>query len=253
MIESYHSESVIVPIMNKTVTFVTYLLLTFVYTSLSAVADRVTEFEASYNVYRGGLKVAKMQRTLSKTVDSHMLYSETKTTGIVSLFRHDKIIEKSIWKSINGKLIPEFYEYDRSGTKKPRNVTVEFDWDKNQIINSVNGSSWKMPSTEGMLDKLLYQYSIMLDLKQGKSKLRYIIADGGKEKIYVFETLGEEFIETPIGKLRTIKLKRQRLDSDRQSIFWSAPDVDYLPVKLEIIDDGKKTVVIIDSLKGLEI
>ena len=109
-----------------------------------------------------------------------------------------------------------------------------------------------MPSTEGMLDKLLYQYSIMQDLKQGKSKLRYVIADGGKEKIYIFETQGEEFIDTPIGKLRTIKLKRQRQDSDRQSIFWSAPDIGYLPVKLEITEDGKKTIIIINSLKGLE-
>ncbi|MGK0297888.1 MAG: hypothetical protein ACI9XC_001505 [Gammaproteobacteria bacterium] len=208
------------------------------------------EFDAIYNVFRGGLNVAKMHRTLSNTEDGQILYSETNTTGIVSLFRKDKIIEKSIWKNINGKLEPEFYEYDRSGTKKPRNVTVKFDWVKNQITNSINGSSWKMPAEEGVIDKLLYQYFIMLDLQQGKSNLQYQIADGGKEKTYIFEIIGEEIIDTPMGKLRTIKLIRRRKDSDRTSIFWSAPDMNFLPVKLEITDEGEKTTVVINSLKG---
>ena len=215
---------------------------------LNAESDSLNEFDVVYNVYRDGLKVAKMQRILSRTDDGNMLYSETKTTGIVSLFRKDKIIEKSVWKNIDGKLKPSLYEYLRTGSKRDRNVTVEFDWDSNQIINSVDGSSWKMPTVDGILDKLLYQYSIMLDLQQGKSSLRYVIADGGKEKIYLFETMGEETIKTPLGNLQTIKLKRQRQDSDRQSIFWSAPEMNYLPVKLEITDDGDSTVVIIDSI-----
>jgi hypothetical protein len=90
-------------------------------------------------------------------------------------------------------------------------------------------------------------------LKQGKAKLQYVIADGGKEKIYIFETMGEETIETPLGELQTIKLIRRRQDNnDRQSIFWSAPEMNYLPVKLEITDEGEKTVVIIDSLNGVD-
>jgi hypothetical protein len=225
------------------------ILISSVSFSMPTIASTF-EFDAIYNVYRGGLNVAKMHRTLSNTEDGQILYSETKTTGIVSLFRKDKIIEKSIWKNINGKLEPEFYEYDRSGTKKPRNVTVKFDWVKNQITNSINGSSWKMQTEEGVIDKLLYQYFIMLDLQQGKTNFQYQIADGGKEKTYIFETIGEEIINTPIGKLRTIKLIRIRKDSDRTDIFWCAPDMNFLPVKLEITDDGEKTTVIINSLKG---
>lgn len=217
------------------------------------VMDGIAEFNAVYDVYRSGLKVAKMTRELSREMGETTLYSETTTTGLVSLFRKDKIIEKSVWKTVDGQLRPKIYEYLHTGTKKKRNVTVEFDWEKQLITNSVNGDSWKMPTEVGVLDKLLYQYSIMLDLRDGKDELVYRIADGGKEKVYVFETLGEEYIETPLGKLRTIKLERRRSDSDRQSIFWSAPEMNYLPVKLEIIDDDEKTMVIIDSITGLNV
>lgn len=238
----------------KNIFFHFLLIISFFMGTVSAVeTNEFMDFDAVYDVYRGGLKIAKMKRVLTINGIENSLYSETKTTGIVSLFRKDKIIEKSIWESSNGKLVPKFYEYLRTGSKKDRNVTVEFDWHKNQVTNSVNGDSWKMAATEGMLDKLLYQLSIMMDLKQGKSTLNYQIADGGKEKNYIFEVVGEEVIDTKLGELNTIKLKRKRNDSDRESIFWSAPDMHYLPVKIEITDDGDKTVVIINSLNGLEI
>jgi len=230
------------------------LLAPFLIGTVSAAEiDEHMNSDAVYDVYRGGLKIAKMKRILTINGIENSLYSETKTTGIVSLFRKDKIIEKSIWESSNGKLVPKFYEYLRTGSKKERNVTVEFDWYKNQITNSVDGDSWKMAATKGMLDKLLYQLSIMMDLKQGKSILTYQIADGGKEKNYIFEVVGEEEIDTKLGKLKTLKLVRKREDSDRESIFWSAPEMHYLPVKIEITEDGEKTVVIINSLNGLKI
>ncbi|MEX2353508.1 MAG: DUF3108 domain-containing protein, partial [Gammaproteobacteria bacterium] len=221
--------------------------------SLSALADITPkEFDAVYDVYRSGMKVAKMERSISRKPDGEMLYrSETNVTGLATLFRKDRIIEQSVWQFDDGELIPQTYEYQHTGIKNERNVVVEFNWEQNQIINSVNGDSWKMPGEKGMLDKLLYQYQMMQELKQGKTRFRYTVADGGKEKVYVFETMGEDIIETPLGDLRTIKVVRHREDSDRKSTFWSAPEMEYLPVKLENIDEGVKTVVIIKSLTGL--
>jgi hypothetical protein len=211
----------------------------------------VAEFDVVYNVFRSGMKVAKMKRKLSRMPHESVLYSETKTTGLISLFKKVHIIEKSVWKTVNGKLMPQIYEYQNS--RNDRDVIVKFDWENKLITNSVNGESWNMPTEEGILDKLLYQYSIMIDLMQGKSDLVYRIADGGREKTYTFETVGEEIINTPLGKLRTIKLIRKRSDSDRQSIFWSAPEMNYLPVKLLIIDDDEKTEVLIHSLVEIKV
>ena len=223
--------------------------------NLVALAEEqgIPELDVAYEVYRSGMKIANMQRKISRLADGRLLYrSETKVVGLARIFRKDHIIEQSTWRFTDGKLIPELYEYSHTGRKKDRNVSVDFDWEKKQVSNLVNGSTWQMPATEGMLDKLLYQYSIMRDMQAGKSSLRYVVADGGPEKLYVFESLGEEVLDTQLGKLKTIKMVRHFTDSDRQSIFWSAPDLGYLPVKLENIDDGVKTIVTIHSVSGLQ-
>lgn len=227
------------------------LLMTLSGQLLAQQQNQLPEFEAVYDVYRSGIKIASTVRKFVRQQDGTLLYrSETNVTGIATMFRKDRIIEQSISSYVDGRILPRQYLYEHTGTSKVRNVTIDFDWDANQITNSVNGAPWHMPATRGMLDKLLYQYTIMLDMQQGKSSLSYIIADGGKEKTYRFEKLGEEILDTPLGKLNTIKMKRYRSDSDRESIFWSAQELGYMPIKLENIDDGVRTVAIIHSLEG---
>ncbi len=210
-------------------------------------------FEADYSIRIKGAQIAKMTRRFSQKGDGEYQYhSETNTTGLVSLFRKDHIIETSNWQLQAHKLVPMDYYYDHSGGKKDRKVSISFDWENNLITNSIDGSSWKMPTSPNIMDKLLYQLAIMYDLKAGKKSLQYTIADGGKTKIYNFEYIGEETIGTPLGKLKTVKLQRHKPNSRRKSTLWCAKDLEYLPIKVENIErDGKITVALIKSLKGI--
>lgn len=210
-------------------------------------------FEADYTIRMKGAQIAKMTRRFSRHDSGIYQYrSETRTTGIISLFRKDHIIENSNWQLQADKLIPVEYFYDHSGGKKDRKVSISFDWKNNRIINSIDGSSWEMPASPNVMDKLLYQLAIMYDLKAGKESLQYTVADGGKTKIYNFEILGEETIKTPIGKLLTVKLERHKPNSRRKSTLWCAKDLEFLPIKVENIEkDGKVTVALIKSLEGI--
>ena len=92
----------------------------------------------------------------------------------------------------------------------------------------------------------------MYDLKAGKKPLHYMVADGGKTKNYNFEMIGEEIINTPLGKLETIKLVRFKPNSLRKSTLWCAKKLEFLPIKVEKIGkDGKIIVALINSLKGI--
>ena len=210
-------------------------------------------FKADYSIYRKGAKIAKMQRRFSRRDDGYYVYrSETRTTGLVSLFRKDRIVEETTWTATGGDLYPSHYTYDHTGGKKDRHVIVDFDWDNKVITNSLNGASWEMPAQSRIMDKLLYQLAIMKDLKAGRRPLSYTIADGGKIKPYHFEVLGEETIKTHLGQFKAIKLKRHKPNSRRQSTLWCVPALDYLPVRLENIEkDGQKTRVEIRSLVGI--
>ncbi len=221
--------------------------------SASATDGTQVQFDADYALYIKGAKVADMQRTLTHLHDGKFLFrSDTHPTGLISLFRNDHVIEQSTWEVDSGILKPLRYLYTRTGGGKERKVTVNFDWDKNRITNTVNGDSWKMPTQPDVMDKLLYQFAIMHDLEAGKRSLSYAIADGGKIKTYRFESRGQEKIDTPLGKLDTLKVVRYRRNSTRKTTLWCAIRLKYLPVKVVHVNShGNRTVAVIQSLKGL--
>lgn len=230
------------------------LLLLFSFIGFAKAEDHTpTLFEADYSIRVKGAQIAKMTRRFSRHENgAYQYYSETRTTGLMSLFRKDHIIENSEWQLQAQKLVPMDYYYDHSGGKKDRKVKITFDWENNRITNSIDGSSWKMPTAPNVMDKLLYQLAIMYDLQAGKTSLQYTVADGGKTKIYNFEILGEETVNTPLGKLLTVKLERHKPNSRRKSTLWCAKDLGYLPIKVENIEtDGKITVALIKSLAGI--
>ncbi|MEX2525122.1 MAG: DUF3108 domain-containing protein [Gammaproteobacteria bacterium] len=210
------------------------------------------DFKVGYSLYMSGIKVAKVERRFSRSSDGTYRYlSEASVTGLIALFRDDRIVEESHGRINGSTIMPDYYKYSRTGSKKARDVSVHFNWDSNRVTNRVNGDAWHMDVEPGILDKLLYQYIIMRDLKKDKSTLTYTVADGGKAKTYHFESLGREVINTPLGEMETIKLGRYKSGSKRELIIWCAPDLHYLPVKVRDMEEDNNYVAVINSLDGL--
>ncbi len=210
-------------------------------------------FEVKYTLYSDGMKAGIMERQFFKQKDGNYEFrSETRTTGLISLFKKIHIMEESKWEFVDASFKPLLYKYQHSKNKKNREVEISFDWSKQKITNRVNDSVWHMDTEEGILDKLLYQLTIMSDLKSGTVPASYTIADGGKIKYYEFEHLTDEEIETPLGKFKTIKLARHKPNSKQETMLWCAYDLEFLPVKvINKEKDGRLTTAIIETLNGL--
>ena len=209
-------------------------------------------FEVDYTLYSNDTKIGLMERRFFMHEDGNYTFrSESKTTGLIALFRKDHIIEESQWH-INGvQFTPLNYIYQHTGGKKDRDVEIKFNWEKQKITNRVNDSTWHMDTEPGILDKLLYQLAIMASLKAGSVPESYTIADGGKIKQYQFEYMHDEVIDTPLGEFKTMKLIRHKPNNDRKTFLWFANDLDFLPIK--VINEEKKgrlTTAIIQSLNG---
>lgn len=216
-------------------------------------------FTAKYTLYYSGgkfinKKIAVLTRRLTGLGDDRYEYhSEIKTTGLLSLIRKVRIVESSRLAFAEGALRPLRYNYARTDNRKRREVSVEFDWDSRKITNAVSGDFWDLPTEPAVMDKLLYQLAIMHDLKKGQPPASYLVADGNKIKTYAIEQLGEERIDTPLGSYHTVKMLRRRPGSDRKSVFWCAPDLEFLPIKVEHDEkDGSKTRAVLKSLQGIE-
>lgn len=142
-----------------------------------------------------------------------------------------------------GRVVPITYHYKRSGwAVSNRRATLEFNWKENKVLNDVQGIPWSMEIPDNAIDKLGYQLQIKLDLMNGKQDLKYQVADGGYLKTFHFTIQREEVIQTELGEVTAVVVKKVRSESNkRDSTLWFAKDWEYLLVKLiQVESDGQR-------------
>lgn len=211
-------------------------------------------FLVRFSLRAHGTVVGSTEWSLTTNNANELVYeSKSKTTGIAALISNDHIVESSIWRRQPHGLLPHRYHYDRSGGKKRRTASVAFDWPNGLALSTAKGRTWSLPVSEGTLDKLSYVLAMMHDLGVGKRDLHYQVADGAKISLYHFKSHGQENLDTPLGVLSTLVLKRVR-DDKRETTYWCAPDFRYLPVKVEHREkDGSVITLSIKSVQGISV
>ena len=221
--------------------------------TMTDVAAEPPFFNATYKLFSRGLEIAQMERSLQKQGEDGYTYTSiTDTVGLVAMFHKDHIVEESRWKIVDNQIYPQYYTYIRNGGKKTRRINIDFDWSGRIINNVVNERRRQMPLRVGILDKLLYQYALMRDLGNNPAEITYEVTDGGKMKIYHFVKMEDELLKTPLGPVQTVKLQKVGQDDKSRLIFWAAPSLEYLPVKVESTDeDGHTTIALIQTLQWL--
>ena len=176
------------------------------------------------------MSVGTTKRTLENRGNNNYVFqSVTKPGGIAKLFTSGKVVERSLWRMVDNKLVPQEYTYINTSDSK-RDVRVTFDWETNKVTNTVNGDPWSMEIEDNTLDKLIYQLAIMYDLSDGETILMYQVADGGKTKTYNISIEGEERISTELGNFNTIKISRT--NNNRTTTMWCAKELQYLPARI---------------------
>ena len=211
-------------------------------------------FEASFKIVWNGMEVAEMHSSLSRLDNDDYIYrAETNSTGLASIFYKLHVQEESRWYLHEQQIKPLSYSYDRIKKKKEKHKKTVFDWNNRQAHYVGDGTESSFELQAGMTDKLLYQINLMHDLKMGHTPTSYTVVDGAKIKTYKLEYLGEEFVDTPIGKFNTMKFSRHKSGKKDRITLWCAIDLYYLPIRVEGIDDddGSITIATINQLTGL--
>lgn len=170
-----------------------------------------------------------------------------------------KLEESSLFAWTENQPKPISYLYQQSGLTKKRKVSLSFDWSNMLAINSAPDEPINLKLLPGSLDKLNYQLKLRQDLSSQNKPGSYYVADRKRLKQYSFDLLGEEQLETPLGRFNTVKLKRSRgKDSSRETIFWLAKDWDYLLLKIQQKENGKSYEIVMSegeldgtAIKGL--
>lgn len=211
-------------------------LLTLSLSTLGACwAAQPQPFRADYKAQFNDITVTAT-RSLTPLEGGEQLFSFKAETWLATL------LESSQFRwSEDSTLVPQKYHYQRSVFGKKRKAILNFNWQKMTVVNNVQEHSWSMSIPLMVQDKLSYQLQLRSDLLNNKSSLKYHIADGGHLKTYLFETMGEEVLNTPVGPLHTIKIKKVNAKGKRRTTYiWMAKNWDFLLVKLQQTErDGK--------------
>lgn len=198
-----------------------------------SISPTLQGFNASFNLTRGNFKIGTMDVSLQLEDDGHYVYkTRSRPVRWLGWFFKDNLDESSRGVIIGDRIKPATYTYTRTGGKKEKHAELNFDWQTMTVKNNVDSIPWEMGITDGTLDRLVVQLAMMQSLTGGKKTMRYQIADGGKLKQYDFAVIGTETIDLPAGRFETVKLKKLRSNTKRETLLWCAPKLGYLPVRI---------------------
>lgn len=214
--------------------FIPALCLLLLAAAAQAESFRLEPFSARYSVQLNGFKVAELERRLHIDGNGqHVLEQNTETTGLLALFKKDRLTERSALGYASSQLRP--LGYDAHYTSRSKNVTehIDFDWQRNIAISRYKDQAAEIPLAGELMDKLSHQLFLSSDIAQGRQKLEYTVLDRGDIKHYTYQRLGTEELATARGRVQTIKVKR------KDTTLWLAPQWNYLLVQLiQKNDDG---------------
>ncbi len=203
----------------------------------------IPAFNANYSLSAKGLAVGEGNIRLSESKPNHYTMTmSAQPSGLAAM-----VIDTTLNEEVTGKITaagvePQHYSRERNGTKKPQKLELFFDWSNHILKAQDNGKQYQIPLRRDVIDSLSLQLQVMWDLQRDQRKDTYSFYDDGEIKTYDVKAGGEETIDTPLGKLKTIKIVQQRQGSSRITSFWFAKEKNYIPVQIVQHKEGKETL-----------
>ncbi len=161
-----------------------------------------------------------------------------------------KITEEELFHmNEQGAIVPDSYRNDRSIMGTTRKESLVVDHSANSILASRKGRESQLDFEPGQLGPLSHQLELARDLQDGVEELSYAVIIRGGIRNYRYERRGEEDMQTPLGTLRVLRLQRVRDNSDRETVLWLAPALNYQPVLLRQEEDGSSYELTLQSFR----
>lgn len=159
--------------------------------------------------------------------DRYVLRLQMETTGLVWLFKSYRIeMESRGWLTATG-LRPEYFSIRRNDQAAKERAT--FDWAQMQVSVADKPPQALDPGAQDLLS-FNFHLGFMPD---SRVATHLPIVTGKKYAIYPLAVVGDEEIELPMGRVRTLHV---RSAGEHTTELWLAYDYFLLPVKIRHVD-----------------
>lgn len=194
----------------------------------------------THNVSRNGIHIAVVKERFQSGEGRYHIVSESASVGLFALIQPRPAVLTSAGRLAEDGLHPEQFEGSR-GANDPRRVTAEFDWAGASLALMHDGRHENLELPPNTQDRLSIMYQFMFYSYHGRRAIAFPMTNGRKLDRYRYAIKGEVEIETPLGRMTTLHLVKQREPGDSETEIWLAPQHLYLPVKMVIVEsDGAR-------------
>ena len=212
----------------------------FLCVSISSFAASPSRVLASYDIYKGGIKLAQINEIYTRQKDHYTLFSTTRPVGLLAIFKPGKILIKSNGLISANGLRPLRFS-DQRENDESRNRSAEFDWNagKLTLINHKERNVFPLP--EGTQDRLSAMYQFMFLSLAKIDTLSFHMTNGNKLDVYNYRVTPDQNVTVPLGKFKGLYVASvPEADASRTEIWLVETPVSF-PYKMVITDkDGEK-------------
>ena len=214
----------------------------------------VATYTATYRVEYKGKDAGTAEFSVRQLPDND-LYEFTSTVtakGLLKLARPKPAVERSQFRVDAEGVRPLEFWYEDGSRSGEDNVHITFDWDRRVATVSDAETRRELALPAAALDRGTLQVALMRDLAATGAPRTYTVADEDSVSDYEYADNGTATTATGIGPLETRALTQQRAGSSRTTWLWVAPELRFLPVRIEQRRDGEVqtafTLVAVDGL-----
>jgi len=221
------------------------LLLACCSTLAAAEMGELKPFKATYSITASGFTVANAQVQLEKLPDGRWSYqSQTRPRGLARILKPAELsmLQQSVFRFREGQLVPETFTAEDGTSNDSKDQNLVFDWPAGHVSGIAERKPVDLPTQPGLLDELSVHVALMHALLAGHAPEHFVMLDGDRIKEYLYTAEGQERLKTEVGEYDTVVYRSNRPESHKATWFWCAPELGYLPLKIER-RDGRNAVM----------
>lgn len=203
-------------------------------------------YMASYSVNRNGDPDGSMTVRLEHAgADSYRYAMDTRVKwGIFIAY----IEEQSDFVFRDGTVMPSSFQLTQRVSFYKRREVAEFDWVTMKATGEKKRDDFELDILPGMQDKLSVYLLLASSICRGEYDIDAVVVSGPSLKSYDYRFQAIEPLDTVLGRVDTVHIRRGGPDDEKQTDMWHAADAHYLPVKM-VYRDGD----IITDIRLMEI
>lgn len=190
--------------------------------------------QLTFIAYKGtNFEIGEARHRLEVNDGNHyMLKADMNTTGLASIFKAFASSQQSNGIITRQGLRPNEFNETKNTFRGKETLGAKFAWEEKSLF-FLNGSRASLPEQAQDIVSFIYQLS-QLPLDGGVIPIH--ISNGKKLERYELAIGEEEEIETRIGKLRALPLRKIHAQGEEGLDIWLGLEYRLLPVKIRQID-----------------